>query len=562
MPVSFLMPSFPPRYPRPWYARPQFYLPTLIVLLAIIFGAIYFGIVSSQLKAEAATYDLSKLEQMESASVILDRNGKIFGQIYVENRETIPYDQLPRDLVNAVVAMEDNKFYQHSGYDFFGIARAALVNSVAGHVRQGASTITQQLARNSFALKERTYRRKLLEIFVAERIEQHFDKQKIMELYLNRIYFGGGLYGAEAAARGYFDRPAREMSLVECATLAGIIRSPNRLSPWSDRAAARESRNVVLGRMRDLSFVDRQRCAAAQSEDVLIGNRQNAQGQTYAVDYIRQKVIEAVGWNRAMNEGFRIYTTIDSDLQKAAEDSLRSHLDRAEKHPDYGHPTYAEYTATFRKTRPGSSPPAVPDYLQGAVIVLDNATGGMLPLVGGRDFEHNQYDRALQARRPAGTAMTPFVFAAAFENGMFPGSVVEDSALDNRAVMIGGTTGILGEWGPESAENRYEGPITARQALTKSKNGATVRIGMNAGVDSVLQLCSAAGVRLPPLLYSASLFGSSGDTVVELAPAYTIFPNAGWRGNASPIFERIEEKEGALGLGAEPHRTPPTTNKT
>src|SRR5256714_5916173 len=444
MPVSFLIPTLPHRSRRRWYARPQFYLPvTLIVLLLIVFGAMYFGLVSSDLKREAATYDLSKLEQMESASVILDRNGKIFGQIYVENRETIPYDQLPHYLIDAVVAMEDNKFYQHRGYDPSGIVRAALKNFVAGHVRQGASTITQQLARNSFALKEKTYRRKLLEIYLAERIEQNYDKQKIMELYLNRIYFGGGLYGAEAAARGYFDKPAREMSLVECATLAGIIRSPNRLSPWTDRTAARESRNVALARMRDLGFIDRPRCAAAQSADVLIGNRQNAQGQTYAVDYIRQKVIEAVGWNRAMNEGFRIHTTIDSDLQKAAEDSLRSHLDGAEKHPDYGHPTYAEYTANFRKARPGSSPPAVPDYLQGAVIVLDNATGGMLALVGGRDFEHNQYDRALQARRPAGAAVTPVVFAPAFGNGMFPGSVVEDSALDNRAVMIGGTNGIL-----------------------------------------------------------------------------------------------------------------------
>src|SRR5213595_3894970 len=174
MPVSFLIPTFPHRYRRPWYARPQFYLPALIVLLIIIFGAIYFGVVSSELKAEAATYDLSELEQMESASVILDRNGKIFGQIYVENRETIPYDQLPRDLVNAVVAIEDTKFYQHSGYDIEGMVRAALKNFAAGHVRQGASTITQQLARNSFALKERTYRRKLLEIFVAERSEQHF----------------------------------------------------------------------------------------------------------------------------------------------------------------------------------------------------------------------------------------------------------------------------------------------------------------------------------------------------------------------------------------------------
>src|SRR2546429_9457132 len=262
MPVSFLIPTFPHRYRRPWYAQSKFYLPALIVLLLIIFGVIYFGIVSSQLKAEAATYDLSKLEQMESASVILDRNGKIFGQIYVENRETIPYDQLPRDLVNAVVAMEDNKFYQHSGYDLFGIVRAALKDFVAGHVRQGASTITQQLARNSFALKEKTYRRKLLEIFVAERIEQHFDKQKIMELYLNRIYFGGGLYGAEAAARGYFAKSAREMSLAECATLAGLIKSPNRLSPWTDRANSREVRDYALDRMRDLGFISRERCAA------------------------------------------------------------------------------------------------------------------------------------------------------------------------------------------------------------------------------------------------------------------------------------------------------------
>src|SRR5436190_1891634 len=546
MPVSYLTSTYPQRHQRPWYTKPQFYLPVVIALLTVLLAAIYFGIVSSQLKAEAATYDLNKLEQMESASVILDLNDKIFGQIYVENRETIPYDQLPGDLVNAVVAMEDNKFYQHSGYDLSGIVRAAFKNFLAGHVRQGASTITQQLARNSFALKEKTYRRKLLEIYVAERIEQQFDKQKIMELYLNRIYFGGGFYGAEAAARGYFDKSAREMSLAECATLAGIIRSPNRLSPWSDRAAARESRNIALGRMRDLGFIDRSRCVAAQSEEVLTGNRQNAQGQTYAVDYIRQKVIEAVGWNRAMNEGFRIHTTIDSALQKAAEESLRSHLDAAEKHPDYHHQTYAAYTADFRKTRPGSSPAPVPDYLQGAVIVLDNATGGILALVGGRDFEHNQYDRALQARRPAGTAMTPFVFAAAFENGLFPGSVVEDSALDNRAVMIGGTTGILGEWGSESAENRYEGPITARIALAKSKNGATVRLGMNPGVDSVVELSHNAGIKSPLRPYPAAFLGSSEVTLAELALAYTMFPNGGSRPKLSHVLERIEERDGAV----------------
>jgi 1A family penicillin-binding protein len=534
----------------------------IIAALAVAFAA-YTSILVADLKAQAQTFDLNKLEQMESASVILDRKGKIFGQIYVENRETVPYDQLPRDLINAVVAVEDAKFYRHQGYDLMGIVRAALKNFTAGHVRQGASTITQQLARNSFSLKQKTFRRKLLEVFLARRIEEQFGKQKIMELYLNRIYFGGGLYGAEAAARGYFGKSAREMSLAECATLAGLIKSPNRLSPWSDGAASREARNYALDRMRDLDLISREQCAKARAEQIVIGSRQNAQGQTYAVDYIRQQVIAAVGWNRAMNEGFRIQTTIDVDLQKVAEDSLRANLDRIEKHPDYNHQTYADYAATFRKAKANgtmTSQPA-PEYLQGAVIGLDNATGDILVLVGGRDFEHNQYDRALQARRPAGTAMLPFVYAAAFEKGMCPGALVEDSPLDNRAVMIGGTTGILGEWGPESAENRYEGAMTARQALSKSKDGAAVRIGMSAGVDSVLQLCAAAGIRSPLRPYPATFLGSSEITLAELALAYTIFPNGGWRPNAPHILERIEEKDGTLVWDAKQDRTQKTVIK-
>jgi penicillin-binding protein 1A len=523
-------------------------VPIACVAVLVVVLAVYISSLVADLKAQAKAFDLSKLEQMESASVILDRNGKIFGQIYVENRETVPYDQLPPDLINAVVAVEDAKFYQHHGFDSFGIIRAALKNLTAGHVRQGASTITQQLARNSFSLKQKTFRRKLLEIFLAQRIEDKFNKQKILELYLNRIYFGGGLYGAEAASRGYFGKPAREMSLPECATLAGLIKSPNRLSPWADRTTSREARDSALDRMRELGFISREQFTNARGQEIVVGSRQNAQGQTYAVDYIRQQVIAAVGWDRAINEGYRIHTTIDVDLQKVAEDSVRTNLEQIEQRPDYNHPTYAQYAASFRKAKANgtmSNQPA-PEYLQGAVIGLDNATGDILVLVGGRDFEHNQYNRALQARRPAGTAMLPFVYAAAFEKAMYPGSLVEDSPLDNRAVMIGGTTGILGEWGPESAENRYEGTMTARQALAKSKNGATVRIGMDAGVDAMLQLCVAAGIHSPLRPYPATFLGSSEVTLAELALAYTIFPNGGWRPNVSHILERIEEKDGTL----------------
>jgi membrane carboxypeptidase/penicillin-binding protein len=197
---------------------------------------------------------------------------------------------------------------------------------------------------------------------------------------------------------------------------------------------------------------------------------------------------------------------------------------------------------------------ASPEYLQGAVIGLDNETGGILVLVGGRDFEHNQFDRALQARRPVGTAMLPFVYAAAFEDGIYPGTVVEDSPLDNRAVMIGGTMGILGEWGPESAENRYEGAITAREALAKSKNGATVRLGMNAGIEPVLKLSQSAGIRSPLRPYPSTFLGSSEITLAELALAYTIFPNGGWRPQSLHILERIEEKDGSVVWSAERDR--------
>ena len=516
--------------------------------MVAVFLTVFISSVVVDLQAQANAFDLNKLNEMESASVILDRNGKIFGQIYVENRETVPYEKLAPDLINAVIAVEDAKFYEHHGYDLMGIIRSALKNLTAGHVRQGGSTITQQLARNSFSLKERTYRRKLLEIFLARRIEDNFTKQKILELYLNRIYFGGGMYGAEAAARGYFGKHARDMTLAECATLAGLIKSPNRLSPWSDRTNSRETRDFALDRMRDNGFITREQCAAARAEKIAVGSRQNAQGQTYAVDYIRQQVIAAVGWDRAINEGYRIHTTIDVDLQRAAEESLKKHLQEAEQHPEYNHQTYADYAALFRKAKSAGKmadqPP--PEYLQGAAIGLDNATGDILVLVGGRDFEHNQFNRALQARRPAGTAMLPFVYATAFERGMYPGTEVEDSPLDNRAVMIGGTTGILGEWGPEDADNQYEGRMTARQALVKSKNGATVRIGMDAGIEAVMQLCSLAGIRSPLRPYPATFLGSSEVTLAELAMGYTVFPNGGWRPSAPHILERIEEKDGTL----------------
>ena len=336
------------------------------------------------------------LDQMESASVILDRNNHIFGQIYVENRETVPYDQLPPNLVNAVIATEDNKFYQHHGYDILGIVRAALKNAVAGHVRQGASTITQQLARNTFDLKGKTFRRKLLEMFVARRIEENFSKQKILELYLNRIYFGGGLYGAEAAARGYFDKPARD----------DVPRGMRHPAPAWSRVLTNFRRGLIA-RPREkratLSSIGCENSASstpeqfesAQAEDLHIGNRQNARGQNYAIDYIRQQVIATVGWDRAMSDGFRIHTTnrlrIAGGCREIAPRPARRRGRSARLRSPNLRPIYRAPPELHKNKSPNdkSSVPR-PEYLQGAVIALDNRTGGILALVGGRDFEQNQ----------------------------------------------------------------------------------------------------------------------------------------------------------------------------
>ncbi len=301
--------------------------------------------------------------------------------------------------------------------------------------------------------------------------------------------------------------------------------------------------------MRELGFITPEKCTAAQAEDVAIGSRQSAQGQTYAVEYIRQQVIAAVGWDRAMNEGFRIRTTIDADLQKVAEESLRTHLEKIEQTPGYAHETYEVLRDQFPRgeeswhdrhawPRPNiCRAPSLPWIIKLAAFSRW--------LAGGISSTINMTARCRRNGRRARPLRRLFSRRLSRKD-LFPGTVVEDSALDNRAVMIGGTTGILGEWGPEREDNRYEGPITAREALAKSKNGATVRLGMLAGVDAVVQLCKAGGIKTPLRPYPATFLGSSEVTLADLALAYTSFPNGGWRPGAPFILDRIEEKNGKV----------------
>ncbi|HEY5706514.1 MAG TPA: transglycosylase domain-containing protein [Terrimicrobiaceae bacterium] len=545
---------------KPFFLRRRFYWPLGLVTLTAVLAWAAWAYFSARFERRAAEFDLTQLERMEAASIIYDRDGKELGKIFIQNRHPISLENVSPMMVKAVVAAEDNKFFEHHGVDYAGVVRAAITNYRRGKISQGASTVTQQLARNSFELRERTYQRKLVEMFLALRIEKNFPKAKIMELYLNRVYFGSGFYGVEAAARGYFGRSAKELSTGQCAMLAGLLKSPQFLSPWNNKEGATLARNFVLKRMKEQGLITGGEYKEQVGLPLYVMKRTNPFKVSYAIDYIRQQAVAALGFRRAMNGGFRIHTTLDSQLQRTAEQSVRETLAKVESRPDYGHVTFEAYRKFVQpieqELNRGNMLIKMPEpkYLQAAAMALENSTGGVLAMVGGRDFKHSEYNRATMARRPAGTAFTPFVFAAAYEKGIFPGEVVDDGCIDNRFVMVGGDSGILGEWGVERAENEYEGPIPAREALAKGKNAATVRLGLRTGLDQVKKVALGAGIESPLRNYANAFLGSSEATLEELALAYTIFPNGGLRAKRPHIIEEIQTAEGKQIFKAEPQK--------
>ncbi len=535
-----------------WFLRWWFTIPVCTLLIIAITGAVIFYKVKWDYEAQARQFDYTRLEAMESASVILDRHGALLGKIFTQNRDQVGFERLSPTLLEAVVAAEDARFYEHTGVDVRGVVRALYENWRAGKDKQGASTLTQQLARNTFPEqldpKDRSKERKLREMFVAREIEQRCTKQRILELYLNRVYFGNGFFGAESAAKGYFGKKASELNYSESALLCGLLRSPDRLSPWRNYTTCIEERNRVLNRLLELNRVTREQYDVAFAEEPVLKNKRPIHQENYPADLVYQQVMKIVGRDRATSEGLRIYTTLDSALQKTAEEALRTELNSVEQRPDYPHQTYAQYARIFdaanKQPNDAEGRRIIPEYLQGAVVVLNNKTGGILAMIGGREFQHSELNRTRQVQLPPGTAFKPLVYAAAFEKGMFPGTAVEDTVMDNTKVMIGGTTGILGEWGPERADNRFEGTISARTALVKSKNAATVRIGMNTGIKEVMELADSAGISSDLAAYPRTYLGGSEIVPMELALAYTMFANGGVRPANTFIIRRIEDKFG------------------
>lgn len=521
------------------------------VVLLIGGGLTAWGVINYY-ERKALDFDLSKLYELERSNLIFDRNGEEIGNFYVmENRRPVSFEDVPAHLIQALVAEEDSRFWEHNGVDIMGVGRAILATLKVGRIHQGASTITMQLAGQGFGMRhQRTLSRKLTEAFLARRIEREFNKQQIMELYLNRIYFGRGFYGINAAAIGYFGKPVNELTLNEAAVLVGLIKAPNRCSPLNSITEATKARDTVLYRMLVENYITDPEYRRLKAEPVRVnpGPSQGAAG--YVQAEARTKLIELLGYEETTGGGYRVYTTIDASLQRKAQQELDAHLTAIEtKTKGYRHQTKEDYRirlAAFLatgKTIDHKDCPR-PEYLQGAVLTIDNTTGAILAMVGGRDFAHSQYNRVLQGRRAAGTAFVPFVYGAAFENGWYPGSRVQDTPLDNTRVMIGAITGILGEWGSEDPNASYLGDISARRALVYSRNGAAVRLGSETGLAKVQDFAKRLGIQSALRDENKAFLGSSEMLPAEMALAYSTFANGGKRPSQLFLISKIEDHEG------------------
>ncbi len=478
----------------------------------------------------ALSFDLEKIGQMPQRSAVYDMDGNLYSRMHGENRILLPEGKIPKNFKNALLAREDSRFYKHFGIDLIGVARAAVRNVASGSIREGGSTITQQLAKNSYSLGGRSLHRKLLEAMLALRMERRFSKDEILAHYMNRIYYGAGVYGIETASLQYFDKTSDQLTIGQAAMLAGLIRSPTRFSPFSNPEGAKEERDVVLSRMEKLKFIDATQGKAARKGNIgLVKRRSLTLQENYAMDAVRRDLDLILADKHVDEGGLRIYTTFDPKLMQQAARSLEGHLSEIEKSPGYKQARRAQFTAQQRKEE------AETPYLQGAVVVIDNRTGGIRALVGGRDFEESKYNRALMAKRQIGSSFKPFVYAAAFEKGLFPGTLVSDGPLNKGEIRSVSTN-----WNPENSDGDYKGNLPAREGLVQSRNTMSVRVGEMGGLDRVRELAKRAGLgesipRLP-----AIYLGAFESTLKDVTSAYSIFPNNGVRKQAY-IIERIDD---------------------
>ncbi len=452
----------------------------------------------------------------DAASQFYDNKGQvIYTTASAEKRLPISFDKIPKHLQKAVIAIEDNRFYEHGGIDYRGTLRALVTNITGGEV-QGGSTITQQLAKNAFLTQERTITRKIKEAFLAKQLENKYTKDEILDMYLNRIYFGQGAYGVESASLCYFNKHAKDLDLAESAALAAIPKSPNYYNPISNPKASTERQHLVLEQMVKYGYITQQQCDKAKAEKLKIAKAtaEKKDLRSYFFDYVSQKIIDEFGADALYKGGLKVYTTLDSGMQSAAESSLR-YL------PD-------QYTDDSKLIQP-----------QAALVAIDPSTGEIKAMVGGRG--QDKFNRASMAVRQPGSSFKAFVYLTAMANGMTAATVVEDKKVK------------YGDWEPQNYSKTFHGKVSLRTALKNSLNVPAVIVAKKVGTGKVLAMAKSLGISTlvedgtytddNPAMALGGL--SKGVIPLEMAAAYGTIANNG-QYNAPTAIIKIVNREGKV----------------
>ncbi|VVS93931.1 penicillin-binding protein 1A [Desulfoluna spongiiphila] len=493
---------------------------TVIAVLVIgtaagLMAGLFFG----------TTRDLPQIEALKSfkpssVSRVYSEDGALLAEFYAEKRDPVPLAIVPTHLQNAIINTEDRNFYDHNGVDLKGIARAIVKDILARNFVEGASTITQQLAKTLFLTREKSIDRKLKEAILAFQLERRYTKKEILELYLNQIYFGSGAYGVESAANIYFGKGVSELTLAECALLAGLPKSPSRYSPLVSPEKAIRRRNLVLKLLHDRHRITTPAYKAALAEPLaLTGKRGRVHQAPYFVDYLKGELAGIVGLDRLYQDGLTIRTTLNLSLQKAGEASMAKNMARLE--------------ARMKRHRIKNPAP------QCAFFAVDVNTGGILAMAGGRNFKKSPFNRATQAKRQPGSSFKPFIYGLAVEQGIDQNRLILDSPVSFS--MGRGKK----PWQPKNFSRKYSGEVTLRKALALSKNIPAVRLADSLGVANVAAFARRLGITSQLSNNLSLALGTSETTLMELTRAYAVFPNQGVKSDPMAIT-RIENRDGRV----------------
>jgi penicillin-binding protein 1A len=472
------------------------------------------------------TTQLRRIGEMDQATGVFDSRDRLVFTIYKEQRIEVPLDQISPRLIKAILSIEDQRFYDHHGFDVIRIGSAALANIRHGRAAQGGSTITQQLARQSFLTPDKTFHRKIQEVILASRIERLYSKPQILEMYLNKVYFGDGLYGVEAASRGFFGKHASELSVAEAALLAGLVKSPSTYAPTVSKERAMTRRNVVLQAMLEAGAIDRPTWQNARAEKLVLRDNLRSEephGQ-YFKEQVRRELVDRFGWQRVYQGGLRVYSTIDIEMQQQAEAAVAQGLRSLDER---------RRALAARRQKPLPGDDGQP--LQAALVAMDPATGHVRAMIGGRDFDESHFNRAVQAHRQPGSAFKPFVYAAALEAGYTPASVIDN--LDEPIATL------QGAWTPED-EHLDSDSISLRTALRTSSNKAAVRLIELIGIPKTVEYAKNLGVGDVPSVPSLAL-GSGEVTLQSMTAAYAAFANQG-QVPQPMLIRRVEDRDGRV----------------